>query len=821
MENRVGHVEEEVIRIKAIMEELRLQAFQNHSALEEMRQEAAENQTKMMELMTRSFEKRIHEEGECSVGNRKTEPKKNTKGGVSLTTLEGDALGEFRQSVKRIELPTFNGDDRRDGFRERRFTSRFRRPELLERYGGMGEGSVYDQLTALNQTGSMDEYIGRFECLIAQIPKLHDEQYFSYFTHGLREEVRAKVRSLHIANPLTRGRLMNVARAIDLEVSGRDRGWHRRNERHVVGGDNLGHKTGSNIMGRVGQKGYGANGWSNGSGPNWKGGINDRGARERGVRHLSYQDLVDRRKKGLCFKCGGPYGPNHQCPIKQLRAIVAENEIQVEFEDEEEIPKSDGEGETEEVDGVCTAISLFVLEKEIQDAPRTMKLKGMINGVPLLILIDSGASHNFVSRRLVKAMEWEWKNTRRMRILMGDGHQTETAGVCRELKIVLETGEFVVDAFLFELEDIDLILGMAWLESLGEMWVDWKKQIMKLNSAQGIKVLRGTEKSESLSSSLCKFEIEGETEKEEETSQTLLEKLKQTLGKSEECVGVVILFCYPINSGEYRLGLLRSVALGSSTGISQRGMLRPMFLNPNLAENSSFHTYALPCALDPVPAVYSSVDHHFYQFALSPHYPAHVPMLHWTPLLRIPLFWRSFRLRTPNFESPKPFVSAHCLLPAAAAVLEQRNGPAAGIDSTVAESSPTVIIKEKVEESFEPICLNIPHAQVEDEPSQRINPSLRLCGFHIRNEIETVPNVEHQFIPSYGGKSPVRHSYLKEDMELKGLAELRSGPGEENFVSLHLGEPEMKRRKHSDPSFCIKELKLCIISTPDGEVNGM
>ncbi|KAG2409271.1 uncharacterized protein HKW66_Vig0040930 [Vigna angularis] len=142
-----------------------------------------------------------------------------------------------------------------------------------------------------------------------------------------------------------------------------------------------------------------------------------------------------------------------------------------------------------------------------------------------------------------------------------------------------------------------------------------------------------------------------------------------------------------------------------------------------------------------------------------------------------------------------------------AAVLEQRNGPSAGIDSTVAESSPTVTIKEKLEESFEPICLNIPHAQVEDEPSQRINPSLRLCGFHIRNEIETVPNVEHQFIPSYAGKSPVRHSYLKEDMELKSLAELRSGPGEENFVSLHLGEPEMKRRKHSDPSFCIKELK--------------
>lgn len=64
-----------------------------------------------------------------------------------------------------------------------------------------------------------------------------------------------------------------------------------------------------------------------------------------------------------------------------------------------------------------------------------------------------------------------------------------------------------------------------------------------------------------------------------------------------------------------------------------------------------------------------------------------------------------------------------------AAVLEQRNGSAAGIDSTVGESSPTVPIKEKLEESFEPFCLNIPLAQVEDEPSQRVNPSIRPVSF--------------------------------------------------------------------------------------------
>ncbi|CAL0313602.1 unnamed protein product [Lupinus luteus] len=139
-----------------------------------------------------------------------------------------------------------------------------------------------------------------------------------------------------------------------------------------------------------------------------------------------------------------------------------------------------------------------------------------------------------------------------------------------------------------------------------------------------------------------------------------------------------------------------------------------------------------------------------------------------------------------------------------AAVQEQRNGSAAGIGSTVGESSPIIRITEKLEESFEPFCLNIEKVPVEDEPS---NPSLRPYEFHIKNEIETAPNVEHQFIPTYADKSPVHQSYRKEDTEFKSLSELQNGPDEDNFVSLHLGEPEAKRRKHSNSSFSIKELK--------------
>nr|KYP45665.1 hypothetical protein KK1_032780 [Cajanus cajan] len=423
--------------------------------------------------MSRSLEKiHFHEEGEGSVGQQQGS-------GGRPRILEGEAIEEFRQSVKKIELPMFNGEDPAGWITRAEIYFRVQetsevvkvslaqlcmeggtihffnallndqgdlswedlKRELLARYGGLGEGSVFEQLTAIRQNGSVDEYIQKFESLVAQIPKLHDEQYFAYFIHGLQDEIRSRLRSMHVANPLTRGRMMNTARAVEMELANR--------------GD------------------------TNGPGPNSRlegGGRNKIGQRDRGTKHLAYQDLLDRRQRGLCYKCGGPYGPLHQCPVKQLRLILVDDELQVECEKDEEKVEQRKEEDKSESEGECSSIWLHGLEKERNQSLNTMKLRGQVRGIPLFVLVDSGATHNFISKKLVEAMGWSWEPTKSMNILMGDGHKSETSGVCRGLRVETTAGEFTVDAFLFELGDIDMILGMSWLVSLGEMVVDWNKQ---------------------------------------------------------------------------------------------------------------------------------------------------------------------------------------------------------------------------------------------------------------------------------------------------------------------------------------------------------
>ncbi|XWS16791.1 hypothetical protein CRYUN_Cryun33cG0009700 [Craigia yunnanensis] len=132
-----------------------------------------------------------------------------------------------------------------------------------------------------------------------------------------------------------------------------------------------------------------------------------------------------------------------------------------------------------------------------------------------------------------------------------------------------------------------------------------------------------------------------------------------------------------------------------------------------------------------------------------------------------------------------------------AAVQEQRDASAAAIAPTVGESSPLdgVLLKEKSENKFEPLGFQIQHIPLElDCNSPETNPSIIKTEFHLEDGINTGPSVEHQFIPSFIGRSPL-HKIFSDKVVSENLASLRNGCDEDLCVSLHLGDNEAKRRR--------------------------
>jgi hypothetical protein len=196
------------------------------------------------------------------------------------------------------------------------------------------------------------------------------------------------------------------------------------------------------------------------------------GPRDRGFTQLTYSELMECKQKGLCFKCKKPFGPMHQCPAKELRVMVVDDD---ETEEEEErilaVEVEDEEDEKGEM-------SILELHHIAHETHHTMKFQGMINGVEVLILVDSGATHNFISQKLVHQMDWHVEHTAQMNVQLGNGVKIATQGVCRGLEVCVGNFKLDPEMHLFELGGIDVVLGMEWLKTLGDTITNWRHQTM-------------------------------------------------------------------------------------------------------------------------------------------------------------------------------------------------------------------------------------------------------------------------------------------------------------------------------------------------------
>lgn len=93
-------------------------------------------------------------------------------------------------------------------------------------------------------------------------------------------------------------------------------------------------------------------------------------------------------------------------------------------------------------------ISLHALTGEA--AIETLKVAGRVGKHQILILIDSGSSHNFMDSELAEKLSW-W----------------------------MQGKEFSADTLVMPLAEYDLILGVKWLKPLGPILWDFQNQFMQ------------------------------------------------------------------------------------------------------------------------------------------------------------------------------------------------------------------------------------------------------------------------------------------------------------------------------------------------------
>lgn len=206
---------------------------------------------------------------------------------------------------------------------------------------------------------------------------------------------------------------------------------------------------------------------------------------------MTEEEAAKRREKGLCYRCDEKFTRGHRCKNKQLNVVLL-------CEDSEEADEME-EGETQEEEAIIvseapsssTLMALSMQSIVGISKGKTMKLVGTIKGQEVMILIDSGASHNFISSISASRLGLPVQQTKRYNVTVGDGYRVQGSGVCQDVELEIQGLKVLQSFYLFDLGGADIVLRVEWLESLGEVKVNWKLLTMKIKEGDRSICLRG------------------------------------------------------------------------------------------------------------------------------------------------------------------------------------------------------------------------------------------------------------------------------------------------------------------------------------------
>ncbi|XP_072951725.1 uncharacterized protein [Typha angustifolia] len=116
------------------------------------------------------------------------------------------------------------------------------------------------------------------------------------------------------------------------------------------------------------------------------------------------------------------------------------------------------------------------------NAPWILRVDGIVKNQMVRILINTGSTHNFMDKRMVKKIGIAIDATSRFNVALRDGTTLRANNICQGVLLKFQGNSFTLDLQPLALRGVDIVLGMEWMQSLGpmtfgfsEMWMDFKR----------------------------------------------------------------------------------------------------------------------------------------------------------------------------------------------------------------------------------------------------------------------------------------------------------------------------------------------------------
>lgn len=93
-------------------------------------------------------------------------------------------------------------------------------------------------------------------------------------------------------------------------------------------------------------------------------------------------------------------------------------------------------------------------------------------------LVDSGSTHSFIDESTARRLGLVPSPRPGLSVGVANGDRVAASGVCKAVRFVIGTEEFVADFFVIPLGGVDMVLGCVWLCTLGPILWDFTNLTM-------------------------------------------------------------------------------------------------------------------------------------------------------------------------------------------------------------------------------------------------------------------------------------------------------------------------------------------------------
>lgn len=174
---------------------------------------------------------------------------------------------------------------------------------------------------------------------------------------------------------------------------------------------------------------------------------------------------MEGRPVRLCYNCDEKFGHSHNHVCKRLFLLDGA------VEDKEDIPEPFEAGAIEGAHFSFHAITGVRFSD-------TMQIHIELGDTSLVMLLDSGSMHNFISEAMAHRMGLPLQHRQGLTAMVTNGERVSCLGIIHQAAFTIDGDVFFADPFVLPYAGYVVVLGTQWLTTLGPILYDFNARTM-------------------------------------------------------------------------------------------------------------------------------------------------------------------------------------------------------------------------------------------------------------------------------------------------------------------------------------------------------